>query len=575
MRQSKSTLNTLDVCLDVLSVLPRTDVVATIVDAIRSENYGRVYNHSFPVMDSQYASKWPIDYFAYNLLRKFPFRGVDRKAVAIASFEAGEAQCAETNRRLSLDFRAKTSARNRIYWLRAKIAKVLGRFDWNSVERDFAWGPGASTRLCNAEGDVYFKFRGKPETTLQNLPLAVAAVGRIPLWFGEIHPLHMRDMFTVVAGSKVTTVPKDAKTDRTIAIEPCMNMFIQKGIGSAIRRRLRKVGVDLNDQSKNQYLASVAEINGLATVDISAASDTVSAELVELLLPDDWLSALKLCRSPRYILNSSIGTFEKFSTMGNGYTFELESLLFWAITSLAVHESSVADRTVAIYGDDIICHGSAIESLYELLTYFGFKPNVDKSFSSGHFRESCGKHYFHGCDVTPVYVKDRIDSPDRLAWFANSIARWGDRIRLSGHSAVGLLAWTRAIAHVPSLFRLPIPNGVGDGGVVLPFVSRQEELPEDLRGFFPDLGKEAVDYQRGYTFNHRVKRFIPQPLRDPTDVPYLLRGLYRLERKPTTQNLFSGAPGDYPPGAITGYEKWATARGWSSCWHRPNLMTED
>lgn len=573
MRQNVSTLNTLDVCLDVLSVLPGTPIVATIVNAIRSENYGRIYGMEFPPLDSQYASKWPTDYFAFNLLRKYPFKGIDRKAAAIASFEAGEASCAVTNRRLSKAFLSNKEARDQIYWLRDKIGSVLGRFDWDDVEHDFAWGPGATTRLCNAEGDVYFKFRGKPETTLHNLPLAVAAVGRIPLWFGEIHPLSQKDMFTVVAGGKVTTVPKDAKTDRTIAIEPDMNMFIQKGIGKAIRRRLLRVGVDLNDQGLNQRLAQQGVSRGLATIDISSASDTVSSELVELLIPEDWLLALKRCRSSRFVLSSQVRTFEKFSTMGNGYTFELESLIFWAITQLAIAKTFAADRTIAIYGDDIICSSFAVGELYELLRFFGFEPNVSKSFSDGPFRESCGKHYFHESDVTPVFVKDRIDSPDRYAWFANSIARWGDRISRLGFSRIGFKAWDAAQKHVPESFRRPIPDGVGDGGMVLPFVDDKGDLPCDLRDFFPEKGVEARDYQRGYTFSHIVRKRVCQADRDPTDVPYLLRGLYRLEGKPSfLDSLLKG--GDDAATSISGYEKEVLVRGWSSSWSRPNLMTQ-
>jgi hypothetical protein len=50
--------------------------------------------------------------------------------------------------------------------------------------------------------------------------------------------------------SKVRVVPKNAKTDRTICIEPDLNIFVQLGIGAVIRERLKAYGLDLNTQVK-------------------------------------------------------------------------------------------------------------------------------------------------------------------------------------------------------------------------------------------------------------------------------------------------------------------------------------
>jgi hypothetical protein len=86
----------------------------------------------------------------------------------------------------------------------------------------------------------------------------------------------------MVSGNNVDWVPKNYKTDRTIAIEPDWNMFLQKGLGGLLRRRLRRVGQDLNDQSTNRFCAAVGSIDGsLATLDMSMASDTVAYRLVE------------------------------------------------------------------------------------------------------------------------------------------------------------------------------------------------------------------------------------------------------------------------------------------------------
>lgn len=568
MRQTAATYTTLTRCAKVLGVFADAESATArqVLRAIDAERFSDLFDGTigFPSLSATF----PLDYCAYNLLRKYPFQGVDRKAAALRAFALAEAQCRETNARLPNLFRTDRATRDAIWYLREKIQGCLGPFDWNAVEPDFAWGPGATTRLANSEGDVYYKFRGKPETTLQNLPLAIAAYKRIPLWIEALVPTSDEDTFKVVGGSKVTTVPKDAKTDRTIAIEPCMNMYVQKGIGTAIRRRLRRVGVDLNDQSFNQSLAKVAYDRGLATVDLSAASDTVSYKLVDLLLPDDWLSALKQCRSPGYVLDSRFARFEKFSTMGNGYTFELESLIFWAITSLAVDETFVADRTIGIYGDDIICHEYSVERLFHWLSVFGFSVNESKSFWSGAFRESCGKHYFHGRDVTPVFVKDRIDHPDRSAWFANSIARWGERAASNGFRRVAEDSWLCSQEFVPEAYRLPIPNGVGDGGLVVPRMP-SFRIPEDLRAGPRCKPKYSISYQGGFDYMHNVRVEEILPDRDPTDVPYLLRALYRM--KDQHPNSLSYLDPHESRIEISRAVKVLKRRGWSSSWETPSF----
>jgi hypothetical protein len=67
---------------------------------------------------------------------------------------------------------------------------------------------------------------------------------------------------------------------------------------------------------------------------------------------------------------------------------------------------------------------SLAESFCEILVNCGFKVNSKKSHWQGAFRESCGKHYFQGVDVTPFYVRKPIDSVDRYYWLVNSLRLW-------------------------------------------------------------------------------------------------------------------------------------------------------
>jgi hypothetical protein len=279
------------------------------------------------------------------------------------------------------------------------------------------------------------------------------------------------DLVDVVPGNTVITVPKNYKTDRTIAKEPCMNIYIQKGIGGVIRRRLKSVGIDLDDQGPNQRAALKGSLDGsLATVDLSMASDTVALELIRFLLPNDWLSALEQCRSPVGVLPSGeILTYQKFSSMGNGYTFELETLVFWAIAQqVCCWWLDERDPSVLVYGDDIVIRSDKCPELLRRVWQAGFIPNADKTFYEGPYRESCGKHYFLGADITPFYVRKPVQHLDRLFLVHNNVYRWGERTGLDVSSAL-----TKLKGLAPAKWREPrLPDGFGDGA----FIGNVDEL---------------------------------------------------------------------------------------------------
>ena len=93
--------------------------------------------------------------------------------------------------------------------------------------------------------------------------------------------------------------------------------------------------------------------------------------------------------------------------MGNGFTFPLETLIFWALTASAC-EGDV--DSVSVYGDDIICPRERADDVIDTLTMCGFKINLEKSFVEGPFRESCGCDYYKGIDIRPFYKKEPVVS---------------------------------------------------------------------------------------------------------------------------------------------------------------------
>lgn len=389
-------------------------------------------------------------------------------------FQEAEVQCQNTNRHFY------ETANRDPFWVgvRRRIWSALGAFNWDTAARYFGFGPGSTTRLTRREAFAAYKYSGIPESTVGNAVLASCAIRMIPLWNQSVRSsaeeLGIDGLVSLVPGNSVIAVPKNYKTDRTIAKEPCMNIYVQKGIGRCIRKRLYQVGINLDDQTKNQKAALQGSRDGLlATVDLSMASDTLSYEVVSWLLPNDWWWALEQSRSPVGVLPSGdVVKYQKFSSMGNGYTFELETLIFWAITQQACRPNvEERDTSVVVYGDDIIVPSVHYEELCKRLQQAGFTPNLTKSFSEGPYRESCGKHYYSGADVTPFYVRRPVQELDRLFLLHNNLKRWGGR---TGIDVSDLCEQLRRLA--PAKWREPrLPDGFGDGA----FIGAVDELRLD------------------------------------------------------------------------------------------------
>lgn len=346
--------------------------------------------------------------------------GIDRVAAARETFMRAEELCAQANERLCDGLNKPAVPYDAIKYAKDLIRQILGPFDWNSALRHCSFGPGATFSLPRRKADHSNKWNAN-DVTARCLPLCIALQRYHSGWSPA-------PAFKVVPGNRVTTVPKNAKTDRTIAIEPTWNMFFQRGIGGMIRHRLNKrVGMLLpTAQSDHREMAMFGSVTGnTATIDLKAASDSVSLALVELLLPEDWLNAILITRSETGTWDGETLVYEKVSSMGNGYTFELETLLFYALTRAVAR-----DGTVSVYGDDIICPAERAEDVIDLLGYCGFQTNAKKTHTTGLFRESCGGHYFNGYEITPPYFRELIADPMTRISAANTLSsrasqRWG------------------------------------------------------------------------------------------------------------------------------------------------------
>ncbi|UUW21290.1 MAG: RNA replicase beta chain [Guiyang fiers-like virus 2] len=284
---------------------------------------------------------------------------------------------------------------------------------------------GASTSTKRAQGHPALKFLDKADVTRPALPV-FRDINRGTRWADHFGETGLEPRF--VRGNVLFTVPKNANIDRVAAKEPDLNMFLQKGLGNQIRSCLRRSGIDLNDQSHNQDLARLGAITGsLATLDLSSASDSVTLELVRAVMPPDWFYYLDTFRSVETLVEGSWHVNEMFSSMGNGFTFELESLLFFAIARTVAYFAGVRGK-ISVYGDDIIVPTEMVIDLISALSFCGFSTNEEKSFWEGPFRESCGAHWHGDVDVTPFYLRRPFTSISDLILTLNQLTSWSSRV---------------------------------------------------------------------------------------------------------------------------------------------------
>lgn len=302
------------------------------------------------------------------------------------------------------------------------IQKVIGKAPPDDLLSRGSFSGGASTSLRRDVGVLARKFTGVRDVTPQAWKRCEATFSSIEVWALMNEGL-LRPRF--VKGNVLFTVPKTALIDRVACKEPDYNIYCQKAVGDFIRSRLKKrARIDLNDQSINRTLAYEGSISGkLATIDLSSASDSLATSLVSLLLPREWFNLLDDLRSTKTFIKGASHTNEMFSSMGNGFTFELESLIFWALAQ-TVRTTSRTVGVISVFGDDIVVPASMAGMLIRFLSWVGFTTNVKKTLIRGPLRESCGGHYYRGLDVTPFYIRGRIKTLSDLVLFLNQMKAW-------------------------------------------------------------------------------------------------------------------------------------------------------
>lgn len=365
-------------------------------------------------------------YLDANLLKRYLGSDLSdpvlRLEKAVAGLLDSEVRCRFTNQVFAggLDF---SNAHIPLHLLpvlkraRAIVGRILGRFDWEEFPRACGFTSGATTELPRKGAAIHEKWARAAQITTRAKPYADAFIA----WAG-IDGLSRE--FILEERNSVFTVPKNFEVDRLACRPVTWNGFLQKGVGKMIRRRVSRFEglLQPDAQDYHRVLAKIGSATGLlCTRDLVGASDSIALGLVEVLLPDDWCKVLFDLRESEGVLpDGSFIRWEKISSMGNGFTFELETLLFYALVRASCSKASL----VSVYGDDIICPTRHAQTVDEVLSFCGFEVNRRKSFNTGAFRESCGGHYFGGVDIKPFYLQQLPLTLGGVINLHNDIIRW-------------------------------------------------------------------------------------------------------------------------------------------------------
>lgn len=423
----------------------------------------------------------------------------ERKTRAIHKYIQCEQELRRSDRSLHDDSRLEFDRLARRLW-----SNLLGRVDHRIYVGDFRPKHGPGSTADKLIGNQKFSNRVWTERLEREFPFIENGLASYSQYV-ELDSVKFLEPGAEIP-VKVIMVPKTLKTPRIIAVEPTHMQYMQQAIHSILKEEIR---ADYNarnflcydSQVPNQELARAGSLTGgLATLDLSEASDRVSNEHVRLLTRNHphLFGAVDATRSRKaHIFDAKLNFDEKirlskFASMGSALCFPFEAIVFTTLVFLGIQRSlgyrlsqkdfeSFRGR-VRVYGDDIIVPVDFTSEVIRTLEEFGFKVNTDKSFWTGKFRESCGKDYYNGVDVSIHRVRSMFPTTSKDG---NELA---STVALRNHFASS--GYERVVKGLDSLIESLIP------------------FPKVLAGS-PILGKIDLDGVYDVT---RVDRNLQHPL---------------------------------------------------------------
>lgn len=201
--------------------------------------------------------------------------------------------------------------------------------------------------------------------------------------FGFLAFKHMfLNCCTIQNFDRLSTVPKNAHSDRVISMVPLWTMVAQLSYASDMRAHLRlKLGIDLDSlASLHRTLIRHAKAG---TVDFKNASNSNWLAVLRFLMPQKVVAKLEQLRSPICCYKGKFHYYKMLAPMGCGFTFEV-------MTIVLLHIGRSIDSSTSVFGDDVIMRADNCAQFIDLAEHLGWRVNRSKTFYEGNFRESCG-----------------------------------------------------------------------------------------------------------------------------------------------------------------------------------------
>ena len=225
----------------------------------------------------------------------------------------------------------------------------------------------------------------------------------------------LEDRFCVCDTLTLVNVAKSFKALRSILPNTLIGGFYSYGLGKVIQAKLLDEGLNIKRlQEKHRRVIKVfSKTRTHVTADLSSASDSFTERLVNRLVPHTWFEALNLGRISKVKLkNGETIEMESFMTMGIGFTFQLQTLLFYALLR-GVQDCLGDEGFISVYGDDLIYPIRLHPYVSQIFNDLGFLLNEDKTFVTENFRESCGSDCYCGFDVRPFQPEGQSQTLSR------------------------------------------------------------------------------------------------------------------------------------------------------------------
>lgn len=376
------------------------------------------------------------------------------------------------------------------------LARLIGKRRPTNDHQGF--GPGRNDVCYGAYVGRLHKYSARLTSTAENVPYLRSVVAASPLWERAIRnatrqwqvnphrvgPAPSCDPFwgfkpiqiETVPGNVMLLVTKDETTRRVIRYEPSGNLVVQRIWGRFFSQVLQyNCGIHLEkSQPIHKFLAQhSSRTSKYCTVDLRSASAHIATNLCRETLPDDIFTSLDSCRSQSTLWHDCL-EFDNdtgFCSMGNGFTFEFQTLLYYAVAQYCLELSDdvcgPVSSTARVFGDDVIIATTESAAFIRAITLLGFVVNTSKTFTEPHgFRESCGCDAYCGVDVTPPYLRKWPTVVSELLPFVNRLHSWITKMALQGHPVSDkiLKAHADLIDIIDVASNTGVPRGPADMG---------------------------------------------------------------------------------------------------------------